>query len=108
MINFVNVEEKVKTLNQQFIDNEFSEKELEEQLLALIDQADDGYYWMFGHQTQHWYRHDGKRWIVDKPNAALELYIDGDEGEQQIDWNEIFLGIIFIVFLGMIIYLNTG
>jgi hypothetical protein len=117
MINFAEVEETVKVLNQTFAENKISEKALEERLLQLIDVAEDDYYWMFGHRSGRWFRHDGEEWVLDDPKKAFSRGSDGavestselaqNEGAEA-DWESIVLGIIIIMALGMVVYANSG
>lgn len=68
MIDFAKVQKSVKELKGQLVAGQIDEKTLEDRLLELIDVAEDGYYWMFGHQSEQWFRHDGQRWIPADPN----------------------------------------
>ena len=71
MINFLQVEQSAKSLKRRYDRGEMDEKTLEESLLALVDKAEDGYYWMFGHKTGRWYRHDGKQWVPRDPGEMF-------------------------------------
>jgi len=44
----------------------------------MIDIAADGYYWMFGHETETWYQHDGQQWIAKDP-GNLRLLVSQDD-----------------------------
>lgn len=67
MINFSEVESTVRALKKQLVARQIDEEDFEKRLLDLIDVAEDGYYWMFGHQTERWFRHDGEKWLPDDP-----------------------------------------
>jgi hypothetical protein len=71
MINFLEVEQSVKRLKRQHNRGEIDEKTLEESLLVLVDKAEDGYYWMLGHETGQWYRHDGEHWLPHNPGEMF-------------------------------------
>jgi hypothetical protein len=71
MINFLEVERSVRRLKRQHRRGDIDEKTLEASLLELIDKAEDGHYWMFGHETSRWYRHDGKQWIPRDPGEMF-------------------------------------
>lgn len=71
MINFLEVERSVKRLKRQYRQGHIDEKVLEESLVALIDKAEDGHYWMFGHETGRWYRHNGEHWIPHDPGEMF-------------------------------------
>ena len=73
MINFLEVEHTVKDLKEQIETGTIDQETLNAKLLALIDVGADGCYWMLGHKTGRWYRHDGSQWIADNPG---ELIVD--------------------------------
>ena len=101
MIDFVQVEEKVKSLTGQADIGEIDPDTLETRLMDLVDVSDDGYYWMYGHQTGQWYRHDGAAWIVDTPPAdKIPLRVNWDS----IDPGWFFLSVVALTVVGGIIY----
>jgi hypothetical protein len=71
MINFLDVERSVQTLKKQLAAGEIDQAVFEARLMDMIDVAEDGYYWMFGHKTETWYRHDGQKWVVDSPGELI-------------------------------------
>lgn len=73
MIDFVKVEQSVKKLKDQVNNGEIDHQTFETRLVDMIDYAADGHYWMFGHKTRHWYRHDGTQWVLDDPGKLKKL-----------------------------------
>ncbi len=73
MINFLRVEQSVKELKSQIIAGEIDQLTFEDHLLGMIDYAADGCYWMFGHKTDNWYRHNGEQWVPDDPGKLRYL-----------------------------------
>lgn len=71
MIDFVEVEKSVRALKKRVDAGHLTQSTFEAKLLDMIDVADDGFYWMFGHVTEQWYRHNGREWIVDNPGELL-------------------------------------
>jgi hypothetical protein len=121
MINFIEVEQSVRKLKIQFLAEELDEKTFEDHLLDLIDVADDGYYWMFGHETERWFRYDykGGQWIPDTPrdevfeslNHHANSHSHAAEG-QNITWQTVNLGwliasLIILIAIGSIIYISV-
>ena len=105
MINFLEVERTVKQLKQQVNQGKIDEHAFEEQLLTLIDEGEDGYYWMFGHETGRWYRHDGEQWVAHDPGemfAPLEQVLAQDSLETR--WRAFNTGwfILALVLLAII------
>jgi hypothetical protein len=114
MIDFTEVEKSVRNLNQQLNQGEIDEQTLEECLLDMIDMAEDGYYWMFGHETERWYRHDGEKWVLDYPGEMFVPLSDINEAESnmQTKWQSVNLGwfivsLIVIVIIGGIVYFSV-
>ena len=68
MINFSEIQNSVEVLKRQLAAGEIDEKTFEDRLLDMIDVAEDGYYWMFGHESGRWFRHNGEHWIPDDPS----------------------------------------
>ena len=111
MINFLEVERSVRQLNRQYIRGDIDERMLEESLLELVDKAEDGHYWMFGHKTGRWYRHDGKQWVPRDPGemfVPLEQILSQDS--LQTRWQRFSSGwfivslIVLAVVAGIILY----
>jgi hypothetical protein len=67
MINFSKVERSVRELKSQLESGKIDQVTFEDRLLQMIDVASDGYYWMFGHESERWFRHDGQQWVPDIP-----------------------------------------
>ena len=70
-MNFLHVEQSVRELKRQVSAGEIDQKTFKARLLELVDVGDDGYYWMFGHNSEIWYRHDGQQWVPDSPGEFL-------------------------------------
>jgi len=67
MINFDKVEQSVRKLKHQIATGEMDQQTLKTRMMEMVDIAADGYYWMFGHETETWYQHDGQQWIAKDP-----------------------------------------
>ncbi len=78
MIDFSKVEQSVRKLKRQVTAGEIDQETFEARLVAMIDFAADGYYWMFGHDSERWYRHDGKKWIPRAPGDLRKLTPSGN------------------------------
>ena len=129
MINFSEVEKTVRELKQQLADGKIDEKTFEEQLLEMIDVAEDGHYWMFGHNSEQWFRHDGSQWILANPDERLATIVqkpltksaahssshpgmNGRNGEQAdndkaIDLGWFIISLIVLALIGGIVYYAT-
>jgi hypothetical protein len=75
-MNYLAIEQQVRALKQQVAAGELEPQLFEARLLEMMAVGDDGYYWMFGHKSESWYRHDGQRWVPASPG---ELLISLDE-----------------------------
>ena len=84
MINFDKVEQSVKALKLQFTAGKLDKNAFEARLLDLVDFAADGYYWMFGHETESWYQHDGQQWVLKDPGNLRLLTPREDTTPQKI------------------------
>ena len=114
MINFADVEKRVKTLNSDFAEGKITEQFLEERLLDLIDVAEDGHYWMLGHRTGRWFRHDGKKWTLNDPEIAFNEVTPGliedtqiPSQEEEVGYDAILFTLLLIIFVGVIIYTGS-
>lgn len=121
MINFTEVEHSVRELKKQLSAGQISEKAFEDCLLGMIDVAQDGYYWMFGHESEKWFRHDGEKWIPDDPgrfmttSPAAETPLaphspieQGSElAEDSINWDWLVASIVVIIAIGWIVYSSS-
>lgn len=127
MIDFIYVEQAVKELKQQLVSGKLDEKTFEDRLLEMIDIAEDGHYWMFGHKSEQWFRHDGEKWVPENPYSRLaraarvKLYpqeplpgsndgqwshrpetADGNPG-----WGWFVASLILLAVIGVIVYNST-
>ena len=82
MIDFVRVEAQVNRLKEQVAAGEIDEATFEARLLDLVDIGEDGYYWMYGHKSAQWYRHDGQKWHVASPPKLRS-------GPAEVSWDTI-------------------
>lgn len=116
MINFGNVEDSVRNLKKQVVTNQIDEKVFEDRLLELIDIAEDGYYWMYGHESERWFRHDGQNWVPDDPERILALRaqsnFNADLGpdvveEIPVNWTWITMSLATLAATGVIVYVSS-
>lgn len=115
MINFLEVERSVRRLKRQYRRGDIDEKTLEASLLELVDKAEDGHYWMFGHESGRWYRHDGEQWIPRDPGemfVPLEQILSQDSVKTR--WQGFSTGwfivglIVLVIIAGIIFYSYTA
>jgi hypothetical protein len=128
-MNFLYVEQSVRELKRQVSAGEIDQKTFKASLLKLVDVGDDGYYWMFGHNSEIWYRHDGERWVPDNPGELLMpleqsnhsvktvnhqsiSYLHVPQEIPEVDWASVDLGwfiaaLLFLIFIGLVIYLSA-
>lgn len=111
MINYNEVEQSVHTLKKQFIEGQIDEKTFEDHLLEMVDVGNDGHYWMFGHESGKWYRHDGEMWLLAKP-TDMEASAPHPTTDAETNWYNIDIGwfiasLIVIGAIGAIIYSAT-
>ena len=110
MINFSEVEKSVNSLKKQLAAGQIDGQTLEKRLLEMIDVAEDGYYWMLGHQTGTWYRHDGEKWVVDNPS---ESYVSANNIDslaaqwQSVNILWLVISLIVLAAVGGIVYYVT-
>lgn len=129
MIDFVYVERAVKELKQQLVSGKLDEKAFEDRLLQMIDIAEDGHYWMFGHKSEKWFRHDGEKWVPENPYNRLaraggvKVYPqgplpgsnDGQWGQSNRPrpaasspgWGWFTASLILLAVIGVIVYYST-
>jgi hypothetical protein len=116
MIDFLEVEKSVEKLKRQLVKGQIDERTFERFLLDLVDVAEDGYYWMFGHESEQWYRHNGEKWIARHPGEMFVLLADIDSPEPEetlkTKWQSVQLGwfivsLIVLAVIGGIIYYYT-
>ena len=129
-MNFLYIEQSVRELKRQVSAGEIDRKTFKARLLALVDVGDDGYYWMFGHHSEIWYRHDGQQWVPDNPGEFLMLlepssnhgvktvnhqsisYLHIAQETPEIDWASVDLGwflaaLAFLIFIGLVVYMSA-
>ena len=128
-MNFLYVEQSVRELKRQVSAGEIDQKTFKARLLELVDVGDDGYYWMFGHNSEIWYRHDGQQWVPDNPGEFLMTlensnhsvktvnhqsisYLHVPQEAPEIDWASVDLGwfiaaLAFLIFIGLVIYMSA-
>ncbi|MDM8518848.1 hypothetical protein QUF64_02280 [Anaerolineales bacterium HSG6] len=116
MINFADVEKQVKILNNNFAEGKIDEPLLEKRLLDLIDMAEDGHYWMLGHRSGRWFRHNGETWTLNDPEIVFNEITPGliedakappPNSEEEMGYDIIFT-LILMIFVGMIIYTSSA
>lgn len=117
MINFSEVERSVRALKKEYAAGSLDQATFEASLMELVGCAEDGYYWMFGHQSESWYRHDGVKWVPDSPgefvataslnNAANTLSEAANQPPPDwnaLDWGWFLSSLAFIGLIGWIVY----
>lgn len=119
MIDFAAVQNSVKTLKNQLETNQIDEETFEEHLLTLIDVAEDGHYWMYGHESERWFRHDGQKWVPANPYKILAQRqnspaADNQDGRQHNDledfstnWSWFIASLIIIGGIGWLVYVSS-
>lgn len=121
MISFPEVEKSVRTLKKQLAAGQIDEKTFEEKLLQLIDVAEDGYYWMFGHESERWFRHDGTHWQPDDPGKLSSTVSNlntpspkphhnkqnPDPESISVDWDWLIASLVIILAIGWIVYTSS-
>lgn len=121
MIDFAAVENVVRELKKQLTAGQIDEQTFEDHLLQMIDVAPDGYYWMFGHETGRWFRHDGQTWQPDDPGRLLDPRArmakqplghhntdhSSDSEERSIDWDWLIASLVIMLAVGWIVYVSS-
>lgn len=116
MIDFVEVEKSVRALKQQVDTGKLDRSVFEAKLLDMIDVAGDGYYWMFGHVTEQWYRHDGRAWIQDNPGELLAPISEKKHGREHhpnlsppppVDVGWFFISLVLLAVIFGIVYASA-
>jgi hypothetical protein len=116
MIDFGNVEISVRSLKKQVAASQIDDKVFEDRLLELIDIAEDGYYWMYGHESERWFRHDGQKWVPDDPDRILALRTQtasnanaGQDNAKEIpvNWTWITVSLVSMIIIGGIVYVSS-
>ena len=116
MIDFIGVQNSVRELKRQLAAAEIDEKTFEDRLLEMIDYAEDGYYWMYGHESENWFRYDGERWVPADPSQIKPVHAQRDGADQQDDSVSVdqlpvnmawfMISLFFIVAVGCVIYIS--
>lgn len=103
MINFSQVEQSVRDLKVQWQQGQLDAPTFEAQLLQLVGIGPDGYYWMFGHQSERWFRYDGQQWIPAAP-PTINGHAAFPPSLQPAEWRTLDIGwfIASLVTLGVI------
>jgi hypothetical protein len=70
-MDFKQAEDRFKQLKAQFVAGSLSETEFKSQLEELMIQDELGDWWMIGHETERWHRHDGTNWVQADPPDRL-------------------------------------
>ena len=110
MIDFTHVEQSVKKLKTQLAQQQIDEKTFEDRLLTLVDVAEDGYYWMFGHESERWYRHNGETWLPDDPRTVqTRLHKPDNPGpapllSEPLNWGWFIISLILLAAIGGLVY----
>ncbi len=116
MIDFTKVQNSVKALKDQLAANQIDEKTFEDRLLDLIDIAEDGHYWMFGHVSEQWFRHNGQTWVPDDPQKILTIRsqpsddpaafnpVEPTAESQDFSWTWFMVSLVVIIIIGVIVY----
>lgn len=118
MIDFLEVQDSVRELKGQLAARQIDERAFEDRLLEMIDQAEDGYYWMFGHKSERWFRHDGQKWIPADPSEILAIRSNDVRGRSNVEqinaledlpvnWNWFIISLLLIFGIGWIVYWST-
>jgi hypothetical protein len=118
MINFLEVERSVRALKRQYAAGQLDRATFEARLMELIDSAEDGYYWMFGHQTETWYRHDGVKWVPDNPGELItttssnpdnlsETANESPPDWRSLDWGWFLSSLVLLGLIGWIVYTSV-
>ena len=111
MIDFIEVEQSVKTLKKQVDTGNIDETSFKAHLMDMVDVAEDGYYWMYGPKSGQWYRHDGTKWVPDSPGELMvalpaneDMSKNAAEEDREFNWDSVDLNWFFIgvVLLGVI------
>jgi hypothetical protein len=116
MIDFSEVQNSVRELKRQFETDRIDEISFEERLLEMVDLAEDGYYWMYGHKSEQWFRHDGQKWVPDDPSRIISMrsqtvaagHDDAFKPEElpvNSVWFIVSLGLITVI--GVIVYISA-
>ncbi len=106
MIDFSAVEKSVQQLKNQLATGKIDERNFEDQLLEMVDKAEDGYYWMFGHESEQWFRHDGHKWVVDNP-AKIKARSLGQKPAvnlAEINWGWFVASLLLLIVISWIVY----
>jgi hypothetical protein len=70
-MSFSRLENKFNKAREEFTAGRLSEPEFKSQLLDLMIQDEQGYWWTIGYKTSQWYRHNGEVWEVGVPQRGI-------------------------------------
>ncbi len=70
---FRQVASEVAELHRQLESGKIGIDQVQQRLLSLAVQDDDGVWWSMGFQSGDWYRYDGDRWIMVGTPPDLQL-----------------------------------
>ena len=116
MIDFVEVEQSVKTLKKQVDIGNIDEASFKAHLMDMVDVAEDGYYWMYGPKSGQWYRHDGTKWLPDSPGELMvtipaneDLSDNASNQSSEFSWdlvdiNWFFIGVVLLGVIFALVY----
>lgn len=116
MIDFTHVRQTVEALKAQLAQQQIDEKTFEDRLLTLIDVAEDGHYWMFGHESERWYRHNGETWLPGDPKnintqqpkpdnpGPNPAFNPGPAPAEPLNWVWFFISLVLLSIVGGIVY----
>ncbi len=120
MIDFAAVQNSVKELKSQLAARKIDEKSFEDQLLELITIAEDGHYWMYGHESEKWFRHDGYKWVSDNPNRIIALRKERKNAASNspgahnfelekfsVSWSWFAVSLLILIGIGWIVYFSS-
>ena len=111
MIDFATIETSVNELKAQFDAGNIDSEIFEKRLMAMVGLANDGHYWMFGHESKKWFRHDGQRWVPETPQADL-LQAQTHPDVVEVTWLKVNFGwfitsLVTLVTIGAIVYASV-
>ena len=70
-MDFHQAEAEYKRLKTRFRAGELTEAQFKAALRDLMVQDERGDWWLIGHRTERWHRHDGDQWVEANPPGSL-------------------------------------
>ncbi len=119
MIDFTQVEHSVKELKRQVSRGTIDQQTFETQMMAMVNYAADGHYWMLGYKSERWYWHDGIQWLPGDPDQLrllnptykdpLSLYPPQSLtlAWREVDWGWFIAGLILFGFIAVFVYTSS-